>query len=162
MPHSLTETAPAFVEIAHRVVWATVATADPQGRPWTRILHPLWEWDGERLVGWVGTTPTRTKRSHLEAHPFASATYWHPSHDTATAQCRAQLVTDDDTRTWLWERFRGEPEPLGYDPAIIPTWEGPLSPAFAALRLEPWRLHVQPGPVMTEGRADLLKDWREG
>ena len=37
--------APAFVELAHRIVWGTVATVDPEGRPRTRILHPIWEWD---------------------------------------------------------------------------------------------------------------------
>ena len=28
----LARVAPAFVEMAHRIVWATVATVDPQGR----------------------------------------------------------------------------------------------------------------------------------
>ncbi|GAA0941747.1 hypothetical protein GCM10009559_37440 [Pseudonocardia zijingensis] len=61
MSASLSDTAPAFVEIAHRIVWATVATVDAQGRPWTRVLHPVWEWDGERLTGWVA--PARPRRS---------------------------------------------------------------------------------------------------
>ena len=43
MTTPLSGTAPAFVEIAHRIVWATAATVDPQGRPWTRVLHPIWE-----------------------------------------------------------------------------------------------------------------------
>jgi hypothetical protein len=32
--------APAFVEMAHRIVWCSVATVSPAGRPWMRILHP--------------------------------------------------------------------------------------------------------------------------
>jgi hypothetical protein len=36
----LSSVAPAFVEMAHRIVWATVATVDSQGRPRSRILHP--------------------------------------------------------------------------------------------------------------------------
>ena len=162
MSASLPETAPAFVEIAHRIVWATAATVDPQGRPWTRVLHPIWEWDGERLTGWVATSPSPTKRAHLAAHPHASVTYWDASHDTVSAHCHASLHTDDATCTRVWERFAAGPEPVGYDPAIIHAWkDGPLSPAFAALRLDPWRLRVQPAAVLLEGKVDLVREWRE-
>jgi hypothetical protein len=37
----LASVAPAFVEMAHRIVWATVATVDLDGRPRGRILLPL-------------------------------------------------------------------------------------------------------------------------
>lgn len=162
MSASVSETAPAFIEIAHRIVWATAATVDPQGRPWTRILHPIWEWDGERLTGWVATSPTPTKQAHLAAHPYVSVTYWAPSQDTVSAHCRASLNTDDATRTWLWERFATAPEPVGYDPAIIPSWKGgPRSDGFAALRLDPWRVRVQPAAVLLEGKAELVREWRE-
>ncbi|NMH80278.1 pyridoxamine 5'-phosphate oxidase family protein [Pseudonocardia xinjiangensis] len=147
--------------MAHRIVWASAATVDAQGRPWTRVLHPIWLWDGERLTGWIATGPTPTKQAHLAAHPYVSLTYWDPSHDTASAQCRASLHTDDETRTQLWDRFRSAPEPVGYDPAIIPGWDGPLSPGFAALRLDPWRLHVQPAAVLLEGKNDQAMVWRE-
>jgi hypothetical protein len=160
MPSSLSETAPRFVDIAHRIVWATVATVDPQGRPWTRILHPIWEWDGEQLVGWVATGPTRTKRAHLDASPYVSVNYWDPSQDVATAHCRASWHLDTGTRAWLWERFRTAPEPVGYDPAIIAGWDGPQSPAFAALRLDPWLVRVQPGGVLLEGKGELIAEWR--
>jgi hypothetical protein len=41
--------------------------------------------------------------------------------------------------------------------AIIPVWaDGPLSPAFAGLRLTPWHLRVMPGTVMTAGAGELL------
>lgn len=161
MSSALTETAPAFVEMAHQIVWATAATVDAHGRPWTRVLHPLWQWDGERLIGWVAIGPTPLKRAHLAAHPYVSVTYWHPSHDTASAHCRASLHTDDETCTRLWERFAAAPEPVGYDPSIIPGWDGPLSPGFAALRLEPWRVRVQPAAVLLQGAADQVREWRE-
>jgi general stress protein 26 len=158
---SLADTAPEFVEVAHRIVWATAATVDPQGRPWTRVLHPIWEWDGERLTGWVGTGPTPTKQAHLAAHPHVSLTYWHPSQDTVSAHCHASLHTDDTTCTWLWEHLAAAPEPVGYDPAIIPGWGGnPLSPAFAALRLDPWRVRVQPAAVLLEGKGEQIREWR--
>jgi hypothetical protein len=50
--NDLNEVAPAFVEMAHRIVWASVATVDAHRRPRSRILHPIWQWDGARLLGW--------------------------------------------------------------------------------------------------------------
>ncbi|MEZ5218491.1 MAG: hypothetical protein R2705_23655 [Ilumatobacteraceae bacterium] len=38
---ALADTAPSFVAVAHRIVWCTVATVDPDGHPRTRILHPI-------------------------------------------------------------------------------------------------------------------------
>ena len=73
--HAITETAPAFVAMAHRIVWATVATVDAHGRPWTRILHPLWVWDGDGLTGWIATDPTGFEARHLAAHPEVALTY---------------------------------------------------------------------------------------
>ena len=48
---SLADVAPAFVEMAHRIVWCTVATTGADGHPHTRVLHPIWEWDGTALDG---------------------------------------------------------------------------------------------------------------
>jgi hypothetical protein len=157
---SLQEVAPSFVDMAHRIVWASVATVDAQGRPRSRVLHPIWRWDGERLVGWVGTGPTPTKRAHLEAHPFASVNYWAPDQDTCVAECRASWAYDDETRTWLWNLYKGTPPPLGYDPAMIPAWDAPTSPSFAALRLEPWRLRVLPGTILL-GKGGEVLTWQE-
>ena len=56
--NNLTETAPAFVEMAHRIVWCSAATVDAQGRPRSRVFHPLWQWDGAKLIGWICTNPT--------------------------------------------------------------------------------------------------------
>jgi hypothetical protein len=50
----LATVAPAFVAMAHRIVWATVATVDGDERPRGRILHPFWEWDGTALAGVMG------------------------------------------------------------------------------------------------------------
>jgi len=156
--NDLTTIAPAFVEMAHRIVWCSAATVDPQGRPRSRILHPLWQWDGTRLVGWIATGPSLTKRAHLAASPYMSVNYWQPSHDTCVADCRAALVFDDVTRTMVWNLFRTAPEPLGYDPGLF--WDGPTSDSFAALRLEPWRLRVMPGSVMLKREGEVLT-WRE-
>ena len=139
---TLAEIAPAFVEIAHRIVWCTVATVDTKGRPRTRILHPIWEWDGDTLVGWIATSPDSPKAKHLASTPLVSLTYWDPTHDVATADAEASWHNDDETRTWLWNRYKDAPPPVGYDPAMIPGWDEPTSPGFGALRLDPTSLRV--------------------
>src|SRR4029450_13588351 len=94
----LSSIAPAFVDMAHRIVWATVATVDRQGRPRGRVLEPYWQWDGAALTGLVATAPTALKRAHLAHSPFVSVTYWTPDHDTCTAECHATWILDDAGR----------------------------------------------------------------
>ena len=159
MTTPLADVAPAFVEMAHRIVWATVATVDTADRPRSRILHPIWEWDGTSLVGWIATSPTPAKRAHLERSPYVSITYWSPEHDTCTAECRATWLLDDASRTEVWERFEHGPEPVGYDPRIVPVWTAPTAEAFAGLRLEPWRLRVFPGTVLM-GAGGTVLNWQ--
>ncbi len=160
--NDLATTAPAFVAMAHRIVWCSVATIDSSGRPRSRILHPIWEWDGTRLRGWIATGPTPVKRAHLERSPYVSCSYWTPDHDTCVAECRAAWAFDDETRIEIWNRFKDAPTPVGYDPAVIPPWAGgPTSDAFAVLQLEPWRLRVMPGAVMSSGSGEILT-WSTG
>ncbi|MDF2830431.1 MAG: hypothetical protein K0R01_3714, partial [Mycobacterium sp.] len=91
--NSLDSIAPAFRDMAHSIVWASAATVDPDGRPRTRILHPIWEWDGTDLTGWIATVPTPIKRAHLDGNPEMSVSYWAPSHDTCSADCTVQWHT---------------------------------------------------------------------
>jgi len=154
--------APAFVEMAHRIVWTTAATVGPDGQPRTRILHPLWTWDGESLSGVVATGPTPLKRAHIDHSPHISFNYWDPTQDTCTADCRVEWILDDAGREAVWQALAEAPEPVGYDPAIIPWWaDGPRSPAFAGLRLTPQRLRVMPGSVMSGGPGEVLT-WAAG
>lgn len=155
----LATVAPAFVDMAHDIVWATVATAGVDGRPRSRILHPIWEWDGTDLVGWIATSPLSPKRADLDATPAVSVTYWRPDHDTCTANAAASWILDDQGRRDLWDRFADGPEPVGYDPSIIPAWTSPTVPAFGGLRLEPDWLRVMPGSAMTSGQGRVLL-WR--
>jgi len=119
-------------------------------------LHPIWEWQGGELVGWIGTGPPPSKRAHLEASPFLSLNYWDPGQDTCVAECRAEWRFDDETRTTVWEAYKSAPPPLGYDPAIIPVWDFPTSDSFAVLRLEPWRLRVFPRAALAGQPAEIL------
>ena len=89
----LARVAPAFVAMAHRLVWCTGATVGPGGRPRTRVLHPIWEWDGGALRGWIATSPQSPKAADLAAVAFLALTYWAPDHDTCTADCDATFET---------------------------------------------------------------------
>jgi hypothetical protein len=157
------EVASEFVEIAHTIVWATVATVDRDGRPRSRILHPYWELDGQSLVGWVATMPTPVKRGHLAGSPYVSCSYWASTHDVAIAECRAELVHDDETRTRIWNLFKETPAPLGYDPGGIgvPGWDSPTSPAFAVLKLRPWRLRALRGELFLQRGSGAAVTWAE-
>jgi hypothetical protein len=155
----LKDIAPKFIELAHRIVWCSAASTDTRGRPFTRILHPIWQWDGVRLTGWIATAPTPLKRAHLAKSPNLSLSYWTPSHDTAQAECRAELLFDLPTRERVWNLLKHGPAPVGYDPAIIPGWTSPAVDAFAALRVEPWRIRMQPGSALLTGQGALR--WRE-
>lgn len=150
--------APAFVDMAHRIVWCTAATVDATGAPRTRVLHPVWEWHDGALRGWIATSPLSPKAAHL-AHPGGarmSVTYWAPHHDTCTADCTVVWEDSPAERERGWQRFAEAPAPVGYDPSIIPGWESPASPSFGIIRLEPTRLRVMPGTVMMGGGGELL------
>lgn len=152
--------ASAFVDMAHRIVWATAATVDPRNRPRTRVLHPLWSVHDGSLRGVIATGPTRIKRAALGHSPHLSLNYWSPNQDTCRADCRASWSFDDERCTEVWELFANAPAPVGYDPSIIPAWTDPTVPEFAVLELEPYRLRVMPGTMMTAGTGEVL-NWAE-
>ena len=156
---SLDHIAPAFVEMAHRIVWATVATVHPSGRPRSRVLHPIWEWDGEQLTGWVATMPDSPKALDLAHESRVSITYWSPDQDTCTADCDSVWETTEAERHAAWNRFLHGPEPVGYDPTLIPGWTDPDADTFGVLRLTPTWLRVFPGTVLTSGEGDV-PTWR--
>ena len=151
--------APAFVEMAHRIVWCTVATSDPAGRPSTRVLHPIWEWNGSELTGWIATSPESPKASHLAQNPSISLTYWAPNHDTCTADCDSVWDATPELRVAGWNRFKEAPAPVGYDPAIIPGWSSAEAPSFGVLRVSPRQLRLMPGSFMLTGMGERMS-WK--
>lgn len=156
----LKDIAEPFVNMAHSIVWASAATVDRKKRPRSRVLHPIWQWDGEQLVGYIGTSATKTKRAHLEESPFISLNYWATNQDTCTAECHATWAFDDETCTRIWNLFKETPMPIGYDPAIIPSWNKPTDDAFVVLKLDPWKLRVFPGTLlMGQGGEEL--NWQQ-
>jgi len=131
--------------MAHRIVWCTVATVAPNGTPRTRVLHPIWQYEGDQLTGWI----------HLAHEPTTSLTYWDPTQDTCSAECSVRWV-DDSEKAEVWDRFLNAPQPVGYDPAIIPSWDNAESPGFGAIELTPNRLRVMPGSMLLTGQGDTL------
>jgi Pyridoxamine 5'-phosphate oxidase len=160
----LSVVAPAFAEMANDMVYCTLTTIDRRGRPRARIVHTMWEWDGASLAGWVGSLVTPMKTAHLRSNPYVSCNYWDGAerYDTCVAECRAELLLDEESRVEGWERFKAVPPPLGYDPAIIPQWkDGPMSPHWGVMRLEPWRVRVFPGVFAKTGGAEgEILTWR--
>ena len=145
-----------FIAIAHRVVWCTLSTVDRRNRPRSRIVHPVWEVREGSLHGLVATRPTPLKLAHLAHAPHVSCTYWDPAHDVAIAECAARWLDEAD-RQAAWERIARAPAPAGYDPATI--WpDGPTSPEFAVIGLEPWRVSAASAAALARGERAAV--WR--
>ena len=159
MRKPLEEIAPRFVEMAHGIGMSVAATVDERGRPHTRVMQPVWTWDGVRLTGWVSTSTKAPKVDEVRHTPALSLTYWHPGQDTCTADCDVEIVADDAERAAAWERFLTTPPPAGFDPTIHPEWDTPTSPTFGVLRLTPTWLRVVPGTLMLRGEGEVWT-WR--
>ncbi|NBH08638.1 pyridoxamine 5'-phosphate oxidase family protein [Amycolatopsis sp. SID8362] len=129
--------ADAFIRVAHRIVWCTLATVDRRGRPRSRVVHPIWQPDP--LTGRLFTRPTPLKVAHLAATPWVSCSYWDPQHEVAVAECRAEFADDEASRKDLWNLFASAPEPLGYDPKILGGKDF-RDPEITVLKLTPWRI----------------------
>ncbi len=123
--HHLEEIGPAFVEMAHKIAWATVATVDIQNRPRTRVLHPLWEFTDGVLSGIIATGPTPTKRADLDHSPYLSCGYWIPEQDVCRADCEVEWATDDETCEQAWQAFKDAPRPMAMTPPSFQT--GPMA-----------------------------------
>ena len=110
----------------------------------------------------AGSLPAPRPSSALTWRPVLSfpCNYWAPTQDTCVAECRAEWVFDDERRKMVWDLFANGPAPVGYDPAMIPGWENALSPTFAALKLDPWRLRVMPGTALMQGTFEA-QSWQE-
>lgn len=147
----LAAVAPKFVAMAQQIVWCTVATVDGRKRPRSRVLHPIWEFDGSNLVGWIATAKTTLKVENMNASPNVSCNHWTPAQDTCVAKCAAQWVEDKDTKHHVWDLFVNGPEPVAYDPSMIPGWDNADSEGFNPLRLDPWLLRVMPGSSLMDG-----------
>jgi general stress protein 26 len=149
---NFSELADEFKEITERIVWCTVATVDLQGRPRSRILHPLWQ--GHE--GWIATGRHSHKARHLASNPYVSLTYWDPRHEQTIIDCKAAWDDDAAAKERLWTLLKRTPEPVGYDPKQF--WSAPDDDNFGVLKLTPWRLEVWSLAAMAQGQPARV--WR--
>jgi general stress protein 26 len=138
-----------FMRRVRRIVWCTVATVDTRGRPRTRILHPNWEGP----TGWIMTGRNTLKARHLAANPYVSLTYWDQKQENVYVDARAEWADDLVEKQRIWDMFKANQFPYGYDPAMIPGWTSPDAPGFGVLKLTPSRielsgLSLEPGKVV--------------
>ena len=128
------------------MVWCNAATVDLQGRPRSRILHPLWE----GLTAWVTTDPRSLKIRHLARQPYVSLAYVSDVAKPAYADCRAEWVDDPAIRQHVWDLCLQTPPPMGFDPAPIygaPDRPEAGRPQFGVLKLTPYRIQLVQWPT---------------
>lgn len=137
---SFDEIAALFIEQVHTVVWCNAATVDEQERPRSRVLHPIWEVENGRPVGWIITGRQTLKSRHLEKRPFLSLAYVANPLAPIYVDCHVSWADDQATKDRIWELFKAAPPPLGYDPA--PFFGSKDSPGCGILHLSPWRVEL--------------------
>ncbi len=125
-----------FIDRAHSAVWCSVATVDSQGRPRSRVLHPIWEGS----TGWIATRPDSLKARHLAHNPHVSLTYMADVIKPVYVEAIAEWVTDEATKVRIWNLFKETPPPLGYDPAM--AFKAVDDPGYGLLKLTPWRIEL--------------------
>ena len=125
-----------FMDRVSRIVWGTVTTIDGQGRPRSRILHPVWEGS----TGWIATGRNSFKAKHLAGNPYISLTYWDPQHEQVHVDARADWEDDLGEKRRIWELYKATPAPLGYDLGMF--WKSPDDPELGILKLTPWRVEL--------------------
>jgi hypothetical protein len=143
-----------FLRITAETVFCTATTVDEQGRPRSRILHPIFVVRDRLPIGWALTGRTPLKTRHLAANPHLSCSYWTPSHDTVFIDCVATWEEGERENEQVWELFLNTPEPLGWGPDGLAGY-GPdkwRNPIFTPLRLEPWRVQLMRGEEYPRGQ----------
>ena len=120
-----------FLATDATVVWCNVATVDTQGRPRSRVLHPMWEGS----TGWILTGRNSLKSKHLDDNPHVSIAYVADPFKPIYVEGIAEWVDDQVEKVKRWDWFKSTPEPYGYDPA--PFFGSADSKGFGLLKITP-------------------------
>lgn len=125
-----------FRERVTKAVLCVAASIEPENRPRTRVLHPIWQ----GATGWVNTHRHSTKSKHLAHNPHLSLAYAADGLNPVYVDCTAEFIDDMNVKKWLWELTLNAPPPVGFDPALdFITYD---NPTYGALKLTPWRIEV--------------------
>lgn len=125
-----------FRERVFAMVWCNGATVDAEGRPRSRVIHPIW--DGQ--AAYLTTDPKTAKVKQLKASPFISLAYIADPFKPVYVECRVIWQNDLPTRQLVWDLFKNIPEPMGGD--LKNVWGHVDNPGYTVLRLEPWRIEL--------------------
>src|SRR5579884_237444 len=104
------EIADEFMDRVRQAVWCNMATVDAQGRPRSRVIHPLWEGS----TGWITTRRNSHKGKHLAKHPYVSLAYIANIAKSVYADCQAEWVDDLGAQQHVWALASATPAPLGF------------------------------------------------
>ena len=136
---SLDHVAPAFFEMAHRIVWCTVATTGADGRPHVAYVSPGW---GEERM-WISTFASSRKAANLRHRAEVAMTC--PASPELNVLVRADARCVDDPTEIAQRWAEGV---LPYDPAAF--FSGPEDPEALFVELIPTSASIHPlgpGPV---------------
>src|SRR5690554_5012365 len=118
------EIAAEFQARVQRMVWCNVASVDVNGRPRSRIMHPIW--DGQ--VGWIGTWLPSNKANHekpsikitqLQRNPYVSLAYVSEVMNPVYVDCKVDILDAVEAKRQFADLATSFPEPYGYDPGQI-------------------------------------------
>jgi general stress protein 26 len=141
-----------FVERAHALVWCAAATVGADGRPRTRLLHPVWEGG----TGWITTRRHSPKEADLARTPYVSLAYVTDVTCPIYADCEAVWEDDPATKRRVWNLIASLAPPLGFDPA--PIYGSADDPNFGLLKLTPTSVRLT--NVMEQDRSRIYRVWR--
>ena len=130
------EIAEEFLARVTRAVYCNMATVDRQGRPRSRMLHPIWEGP----IGWSISWPASHKAKHLAHTPYVSLAYIQEKEKPVYVDCRAEWIEDEAEQWRIWALHQQIPPPLGFDPE--PHYGDIQHHYFGLLKFTPWRIEL--------------------
>lgn len=125
-----------FARRTRRIIWCTMATVNREGKPRSRILHPIWEGS----TGWIATGRYSPKADDIGHNPFVALCFWDQQQEQVYVDARAEWEEDSEERERIWRLFGTLEPPLGYDLGAF--WGSPQDPDYGLLKLTPWRIEL--------------------
>ena len=132
-----------FNAVVSKIIWPSMTTIDRQGRPRTRIVHPIWE--GSTCFIMTGRSSLKVK--HLEQQSAHLALCYvdlegiNPAANQVYVECKAEVIDEVEQKQRVWDLFKSYPRAVRLQPRpVFP--DRPEDAEFAVLKLTPWRVEV--------------------